>query len=224
MMPNIAQLDALVAHCEELTDAKAPGGYPNSLALCVVDAVQSTGVRYTSVQNVVRRYREHREREHADADTDGVGDLLKTFADVGGPEQWAKAIGNRNRTSSHTTSPLKAAAIEAAAHALHDNGFDTTQQFRAAAKQPGGLTDAAAAWWRVPGQSSGVTWHYVQMLAGVDGVKPDRMVRRFVARALELPSVDADLAVEAVSQAANRLDMTATDLDYGIWRSERRRQ
>jgi hypothetical protein len=38
-------------------------------------------------------------------------------------------------------------------------------------------------WMGLTGQSSGLSWDYVRMLAGLEGVKPDRMLRRFVAGA-----------------------------------------
>ena len=49
------------------------GGYPGSLALRVIDSIQSTGPHYTSVVNVVGRYRAHR---GARADEDGTDALL----------------------------------------------------------------------------------------------------------------------------------------------------
>lgn len=41
--------------CEQSRDAKAPPGYRQSLALCVIDSIQSTGVTYSSVESVVAR-------------------------------------------------------------------------------------------------------------------------------------------------------------------------
>lgn len=51
------QLQAFVARCEQFRGAEAPERYPDSLALCFVDSVQSTGVKYPSVEKVVARYR-----------------------------------------------------------------------------------------------------------------------------------------------------------------------
>lgn len=50
------QLHALVAACEQFRGSKAPDGYRDGLALCVIDSVQSAGVTYSSVENVVARY------------------------------------------------------------------------------------------------------------------------------------------------------------------------
>jgi hypothetical protein len=55
MLPTSEQIRALATRCEQFRDAKAPGGYPNSLALCIVDSVQSTGIRYGTTAKVVRQ-------------------------------------------------------------------------------------------------------------------------------------------------------------------------
>lgn len=68
-----------------------PDGYPRSLALCIIDSIYSTGARYTSVRNVVERYRAYRAEQGGNADTDGIDDLRTTFEDLGGP------MGDKNR-------------------------------------------------------------------------------------------------------------------------------
>ncbi len=42
MTHTAAQLHSLVAACEQFRGAKAPDGYRDGLALCVIDGVQST--------------------------------------------------------------------------------------------------------------------------------------------------------------------------------------
>ena len=96
--------------------SKAPGGYPNSLALCIVDSVQSTMVRYPTVEKVVKNYRACRREHGADPNTDSAADLAATFEQLNGHEAWAKRIGNGNRTSTHEGAPLKPYAIEAEAN------------------------------------------------------------------------------------------------------------
>jgi hypothetical protein len=91
-----AQLEALIVRCEQFRGAEAPKGYPNSLALCIVDSVQSTGVTYTSVERVVARYRAYRWDRGGDPTTDGTVELLATFTETDGPDGWAKRIGTRN--------------------------------------------------------------------------------------------------------------------------------
>lgn len=66
----------------------------------------------------------------------------------------------------------------------------------------------------------------MQMLAGAEGVKPDRMICRFVADALGLPrrSVTTGFALEILTAAAKEMGMSPTDLDHGVWQFQRNRK
>ncbi|MDI1463389.1 hypothetical protein QEZ54_20625 [Catellatospora sp. KI3] len=195
-----------------------PGGYPDGLALCTIDAVQSIGVRYGSVVTVLDRYRTFRRAQGAEPAVDGAAELLRTFADVGGVNPWAAAIGNAHRTSTTPGAPLKAEAVEQAATVLLAARLPTCHALRQGADDQ--LHVAKQAWLRVPGQRSGISWRYLLMLAGRPGVKPDRMIIRFVAAALGCPvgAVTPDQAADLVEQAAGRLNVTSTHLDHAIWR------
>ena len=66
------EVDALVSYCRSNLGEKdlwiTPEGYPNSLALCIIDSIYSTGSHYTSVVNVINRYRAaHGQRDGAAA-------------------------------------------------------------------------------------------------------------------------------------------------------------
>jgi hypothetical protein len=219
------QLEVLAERCKDFREAKWKGGYPESLALCLVDSVQSTGVTYTSVGNVLDRYRGYRRKQDGRPETDGTKELLKTYADLGGSTGWAGKIGNDNKTSTKAGAPLKAEAIRLAAELLDREGITDTAKLRAAVDSPK-LKKVKPKWLRIPGQSSGITWRYMLMLAGVPGVKPDRMIVRFVAATLGLSSrrVKTDLAAEAILATAERLTMSPTDLDHAIWDWQRRQR
>jgi hypothetical protein len=223
MTPTAQQLETLVDRCEPFRGSTAFDGYPNSLALCIVDSIQSTGVKYPSVANVVTRYRAYRREQGADPYTDTAQDLATTFVDLGGPEAWSARIGNGNRTSTQKGAPLKSVAIEAEAAAMIQAGINTADDLRRAAADPEQFSDVAKAWRGVIAQSSGITWHYVQMLAGIPGIKPDRMIVRFVVNALNLPraKVTPAFCVEILTAAAQALEMTATELDHAIWNWQR---
>lgn len=222
------QLQALIARCEQFRGAKAPKGYRNGLALCVVDSIQSTGVRYAAVKKVVGRYVDYREKQKANAYTDGTAELLATFEATGSPEAWAAEIGNGHRTSTRAGAPLKAVAIRDAAEVLDGMGITTAQDLRDAADDEARYAEARRAWCGVVGQRSGITWRYAGMLAGVDGVKPDRMICRFVTQSLYpgqgRRSVDAEFAEAIVKAAAGELGMTEFALDHAIWRFQRGRR
>lgn len=223
MSYSAEQVRILAERCEHFLGSKAPDGYPDSLALCIVDSVQSTMVRYPTVVKVLRNYRAYRREQGGNPNTDSAVDLAATFAELKGHEAWAERIGNGNRTSTHKGAPLKAYAIEAEANGMIGVGVATAQDLRTAAEDPDELARVRKEWLKVPGQGRGVTWHYVQMLAGVPGIKPDRMIIRFVAKALDRPlkTILPSFCVEVLTAVAGELAMTASELDHAIWNYRR---
>ncbi|OBG69767.1 heme peroxidase [Mycobacterium sp. E3339] len=221
-----ADLAALIAACEsDLGDPNLwfePDGYPDSLALCIIDSIYSTGARYSSVVNIVSRYREYRNQQGGDADTDGADELLAAITEVGGPDDWATQIGNRRPTSTKGGAPLKAETITALAKALPERGVRTTSDLRTAATKPEGLTQVKRAWLATPGQGSGITWDYALMLAQLPGVKADRMVIKYVARAIGVPpeKLSPQRAAQLVTRVAEVKRWNPIHLDHAIWRFE----
>lgn len=228
MHPSRDQIHELVERCSTFQGSRVPDGYgyPNSLALCIVDSVQSTGVRYPSVEAVVRRYRDYRGKQGGDANRDGANELVATFSELNDPGEWTKVIGNQNKTSTRQGAPLKAVAIQSAAEAMVKQGVLTGEALRDVATNPERLASVRDAWLAVPGQKSGITWRYVLMLVGVPGVKPDRMIIRFVADTLGLNrrKVATTFAADAITETANALDMSPTDLDHAIWEWQRKQR
>lgn len=220
----MGDVDRLLTACELLGNPEhwfRPEGYPDGLALCIIDSIQSTGSHYTSVRNVVGRYRKHRGNA---ATTDGTAELLATFDSCGGVEGWAGEIGNHKPASTRRGASLKAAVIQQVARNLHDDGVRTTDDLRArGALEPGNEVRRLATkklWTSVEAQSSGITWNYALMLAGLPGVKADRMVTRFVSRALGGVELSPEAAASLVREVAQLMGVSATDLDHAIWRKE----
>jgi hypothetical protein len=216
--PDVAKV---VRACEERLKPSAEWapfeGYPSSLALCVLDAVWSVSTRYLITQGVIQRYRGHR-RWHGTLDQDGLPELLALYGAVGGVESFIDTVGTRNRVSTQPGAMRKGEAVFLAATALHDLGIDTAEQFRAADGTPHG-EQAREAWCAIPGQRSGISWRYLRMLAGLPDVKPDRMVIRFLATALQVDetSINAERAIALVQAAAEHLDVDQRALDHEIW-------
>lgn len=216
-------VDRLLAHCDAvLGDPKewlVPTGYPSSLALCVIDSIWSLGVRYTgTVIPVLTRYRNYRK---GDADRDSLTDLLQVFNELGGPEGFADKIGTRHRTSTHLGAPLKAAAAHEAALALYDHGVDTVGDLLSTLNEPHPHIERA--WRKTPGQrSSDIGWRYLLLLVGVDEVKPDRMICRFVATALREPSVSSTRAAKLLTDAAHKRSWAVRSMDHAAWQYQRR--
>ncbi|NNG36896.1 hypothetical protein [Nakamurella aerolata] len=221
------QLELLRSHVlAKLGDPSAligPDLTNKGLALAIIDSIQSTGVRYGSVGGVLERYSEYRRSRGGDPASDGTEELLMTFAQLGGPLQWATRIGNQHKTSTAKDAPLKAVAVEAAAKAMSSLGIHDRSDMQAAARDADRLGEARTAWCNVTAQRSGITWRYVLMLAGVPGVKPDRMIRGFVADALKinLRRVHPDDAAELVERVAEGFGISSTTLDHAIWKYQR---
>lgn len=217
-------VDRLLTACQVLDSPEKwfrPEGYHDGLALCIIDSIQSTGSHYSSVRNVIGRYRSQRGDA---ATTDGTAELLATFDDFGGVDGWAREIGNQKPASTRKGASLKAAVIHQVTRNLHEDGVRTTDDLRArGALEPGNESRRRSTkklWTSVEAQSSGITWNYALMLAGLPGVKADRMVTRFISRALGGVELSPEAAASLVRQAALRMEVSATHLDHAIWRKE----
>lgn len=184
-----------------------PDGYPNSLALCIVDSIFSTGSHYQAVINVVRRYRDLRGPA---AETDGTAELLSTFADHDGARGWAEHMKNRKPASTRPGASLKAAVVEQVAINLDEAGVCTTADLRQRADPTYEQTSRAtkALWTSAEAQSSGITWEYALILAGLPRVKADRMVIRFVTEATGASTIDPTQAAQLVVAGQEVVDVS----------------
>jgi hypothetical protein len=193
------------------------------LALAVIEAVWSIGVRAESVAKVIERYGAARGEGGADAAQDTPAELVGFITEVGGGEAFADRMGNRQRTSTRG-GILKGEAVLLEARMLVEEGI--RQPGDLPAEDEDRLAHLSARWAEVPGQRSLVSWHAFLMGLGRPEVKPDRMVRRFVADALGRPgeaAVGADEARLLVRRAAERLGQDARVLDFAIWSHQRAR-
>jgi hypothetical protein len=223
----------------------APDGYPSSLALCVIDSIFSIGVKYQGVVNVVKRYRQYRLDQSGNADADGGLELMGTFQHLDGFDGWASKFENRQRTSTRS-GILKAEAVMREAHTLADHGVWSVRDLHTARTQ-GRLDAIKSDWTRVPGQRSGISWSYFLMLARVlpdgedgdvgsgpsapypdddiAGVKPDRMIKRYIADAIGTTEqrLSDRKAAALVKAAANAKGYDVVALDHAIWRFQSQR-
>lgn len=213
------EVHTLVKYCEDNLGDKTlwqtPEGYPDSLALCIIDSLYSTGSHYTSVVNVITKYKTTEGTSH------GAQDLLRSIEKAGGPRGWAEnVVGNLKPAHTKAHAPLKAEIIERAAQLMVDLGIDTVEELRTVAEASPQENPVHTGWKKLPSQSSGVTYNYLLILAGMPSVKPDRMILRFLADAL---GKDTDLsfnrAVELIRAAADELKVSARTLDHIVWRA-----
>lgn len=221
MTTNIEGLkDAVVRELGPTEEWATPAGYPDSLALCVIDSIQSIGQRYSGVRQVVQRYRDYRREQGGDATTDGSRELWASFVDLKGVDGWIAKVGTGNRVYARKDAPFKATVIRDAAQLLMEHAVFSTRDLLELTGQTRELLEAA---WRseLMSQRSGLSWRYLVMVAGGDGVKPDRMVLRFLARHLPGVRLGVDEAADLVTGVAARLGVSAYTLDHRIWLHER---
>jgi len=219
-----ALVEPVVARCQaklgQPESWRNPSGYPDGLALCIVDAIWSLGANYDAhVVPVLDAYREIRRTAGGNPNTDGTPELIDAIASCGGGTGFADAVRNHQRTSARKTAPLKAEAVDQAAGALNAEAITTADAFRAAVAAD--ATKVAHVWRSVPGQrSSDIGWRYLLLLSGADEVKPDRMVSAFL-RDCGVPALPTRDAVALVRSAATRLEVPARVLDHAIWLYQR---
>jgi hypothetical protein len=229
---------AVLAHVKatlgDPADWSAPVAH-TSVALAAIDSVWGINSRWTSVRNVIERYRHARQRiddghsnpaDTNDPDADTPEDLLAFIESCGGADAFADVVQNRQRTSTRN-GILKAEAVRQVASVLRDHRIRTPADVLAASSEQ--LAELREDWTQIPGQRSGLSLDAFLLGTGRGSVKADRMVRRFVADALEAPgegSVKPARAAALVEEAAALAQIDARRLDAAIWQyeSDRARQ
>jgi hypothetical protein len=217
------QVDSLAAYARASfpvgTVWKTPDGYPSSLGLCILDSIWSIGVNYDRhVIPVLNRYRDLAATAGRDAGLDTPCDLAMTIERLGGPESFAGTVKSRHRTSS-TNGILKAEAVDQAPRLFCTNQIATAEDLAAR------WTDVKPQWHQIRGQRSGVSWKYLLMLAGIDGIKPDRMIHSYIKNAIGVAVTNQE-AIElltSVQEAWPEPRPTLLELDHAIWRYQSRR-
>lgn len=197
-------------------------GYPDSLALSIIDSIYSTGSKYQAVINVVNEYRAYRKSQGGDADRDGTSELIQTFKEAGGSAGWAELVNNRKPAHTKKDAPLKAEVIRRAAEVLQheDLGVTTQDELRTAYANKEIREKLKNSWLCLPSQRSGVTYNYLLILAGFQSVKPDRMVIRFVAKhaGLEAKKLTPMETADLIQRVAELYPTQPRRLDHVIWR------
>lgn len=230
---------AVVCHAREKLKCELSGKldrefYYASLPLCVIDAVHSLGVRYESVRAVVGNWCEFQTPAWGHYKSDGkpersMADFLSAIprtatGEIDLEKLKREIFRNNHRVYGSLDAPFKAEAVVRFAEVLAAHGI---QRFSDLAKTDD-LAAAKSEIIKFPGQRSGLSFRYFQMLAGNDDfVKGDRMVIRFVQDASGRKSMSSREAESAVKKAAVNLKskypaMTARLLDNLIWRYQRK--
>ncbi|MBI3793605.1 MAG: hypothetical protein HY280_02610 [Nitrospinae bacterium] len=205
--------------------------YYQSLPLCVIDAVFSIGIRYTTTRGIVRKFctaagwkqfRKHGSDYPPVEEQDSIDNLLALYK---GRDfnQISAMYFSRHRTSS-SGGILKTEAVKGFCEALRKCGINFYQDLPDKMEDQG-LEHSIKA---IKGQGSGLSLDYFYMLAGNEGlVKPDRMVIRFVESSIGRGTTSNE-ASDLVIQACDLLKkdfptLTPRLLDFEIWNFQKDR-
>jgi hypothetical protein len=197
-----------------------PGGYPQEAEAALLDSVFSLSAVYGSAETgtraVVKRWRDHVGRP-----LNSLSALVADVEGAGGPQNFRVILKNNAvAVPNSKDQPTKAAAVYGVARTLTQFGVDSADDVRTKnAENPKGLYRAITKE-RGVGEA-GAT--YFLMLLGIQGVKADVMIRRFVARALDVSEIEPSHSQKLVAAAAGALDADLLSLDHAIWDYESRR-
>ena len=205
-------------------------GY-SSVPLCVIDAVFSIGVRYSSTENTVSRFCEFfdvpkiRGNQVPDpTDQLSVSEFLKMYAEYGIDGMMEQVYRNRQRTSTRN-GIVKSEAVFRFSKVLADCGVEYLQDIYKVL----GNKEFEAEITKIPGQRSGISLRYFYMLVGSeDFIKPDRMINRFVYRATG-KSFGIEETTELLKETCKVLakeypGLTPRTLDNVIWQYQREKK
>jgi hypothetical protein len=231
-MLSKTEIQTFITYCKtkldlsNLTHAEEYG-YHN-LPLCIIDAVFSIGVRYTSTENTVKLFCDHfgisrlREKElpHTTEQL-SVSEFLNLHAGFSFQGIAEKIYQNRQRTSTRS-GILKAEAAYLFASVVHKFGVEYLQDVQKIMGNEAFETEIA----RIPGQSSGLSTRYFYMLVGDENfIKPDRMIRRFIdsaiRRELSFDECQQLLVSAHVELVQEYPALTPRSLDHQIWLYQR---
>jgi hypothetical protein len=221
MSKSPANDQQLVAYIAENIGSRAdwaswPGGWPGDIESALIDAVFSARAVYKSkrargVHARVLDWRKARERTQFSVEA-----LVAEIDHVGIPG-WAQQFGNEQvspgRPGSAPGGSLKAAAVREAALALSEAGISVASDLTIHR-----VEGARRALLDVPGIGY-ATSNYFFMLLGQPGVKPDRMIHRFLERATGCKFTNQE-AERLLSNVAQDLGVPPHDLEHAIWRQE----
>ncbi|MGC2939202.1 hypothetical protein [Brevibacterium sp. FAM 24638] len=213
---------SLAYRCEEFIDGSGkprPIGYPNSLALCILDALFMTGSHPTAIDNLLGRYI----TRHGSAD--GAKMLRYSIATAGGRE----VIRNVKPAHSHPGAMLRAEVVDRATRLMADHGIDSVEDLLGGVDgepSSGRRADEVARDWReLPSQKSGISWNALLVLAGSGHLEIDYRVNALIAEVVSWSDSirGDDYVLELIKATADCLDVEDRVVKQIVWQLAHRR-
>ncbi len=206
--------------------------YYQSLPYCVIDAVYSIGVKYSSTRDVVIKYckffklqriRQNRGIIPGRDIQESIQNLIEKIKSIGIEEFTEKIFDNRQRTSPRN-GILKSEAVYKFAEVLERYNVNYFQDIQEITNNIDFKNEIKC----IPGQKSGISLDYFFMLAGSDDlIKPDRMILGFIGDILQrqVGLNDAHICLQRVCEKLKVTypNLTPRLLDYVIWNYQRER-
>jgi hypothetical protein len=198
-----------------------PGEWRCEISTALIDAIYSARATYKTqsgrgIYPLVSKWPEN----HTVDQRNSLTALTHEIA-TGGPLLWAERFGNSQhspgRARRRPDSPWKSSAILEAAQILTAAGVESSVDV-----DPANSRNLEARLREARGVGKATTTYFM-MLLGIPGVKADVMIRRYVGRALGATKPTTEVAVEAVSAAADAMGVDLMDLEHTIWAFERGR-
>ena len=202
--------------------------YYGEIALCIIDAVYSIGIRYNAVINVINNFKNHvadatPQKDVNEYYTDDLIDFYKSnmldFEKIA-----VNIFNNRCRTSSRN-GILKAQAVYKVAKVLQKYNLQKKSDMKLVQGDEAFENDIK----EIEGQRSGVMLKYLYMLAGDENyIKPDRHVLNFIEESIgrQVTHDDAQKLIEKYIEV-KRVDnpkMNCRLVDNIIWEYMRSRK
>ena len=226
IMLNAEELQKTVDFLEDefdLENIELPDEYNYTcLPLCLLDAVFSIGVTYSSTRNTVQRYCEkygipcYNREDRSLSAFHTISDFIKNIESVGTEYFATDVLENRQRTSSRN-GILKAQAVLDCAKVFQKNRIEDLQSFNDKMN-----SDIEKEFLKIKGQSSGISLKYLKMLCGDENnLKPDRHIVNFLDAHFSI-SVNKDNAGMIMKTILGELakrypGLKMRELDFIIW-------
>lgn len=216
---DAAAVAKLVEHCRTSLGPSAEWvetvEHPDALALAVLDGFWSPDGQSDreTVEHVLALYRELREAEWGEPDTDGAREFISQFEILGGPAYFAEQLKKRAPEASSRKAVLSSGGALEACELLAGADLTTAAEIRAASV--GTLGQLERAWKRIAGQRSGETFNRVLMLIGCPTVTTDRRLIAFVSGVLG-SELDPEAVGPTVSAVAGELGVPVQALAHRI--------
>lgn len=203
--------------------SNATGFMPyKSVVFCVIDAIFSIRSKYnpTTINVLDRSAKAFGLNSRFDELI--VSDFVDKYRHTSADELATELFGNRQRTST-SNGILKAEAVKQALSVFSDIGINTMDDFNDTMKK----SLAESEWLQIKGQTSGVTWRYLCMLAGdPNNFKDDTHIYNFFIHKLgysirfgsDYEKLKKAFLIEHSKVSQRFPGITIAILDHMIWK------